>query len=25
LEELFMDAYDQKIAAIKLELDNDLG
>jgi hypothetical protein len=25
LEELFMDEYDQKIAAIKLELDNDLG
>ncbi len=25
LEELFMDVYDQKIAAIKLELDNDLG
>jgi hypothetical protein len=25
LEELFLDEYDQKIAAIKLELDNDLG
>ena len=25
LEELFLDVYDQKISAIKMELDNDLG